>query len=60
MNYLEGLQFASACATLAKMSKDGIPDQKEMAKIWKQQSAVMTVRGAARDEYFSSMDASRI
>lgn len=57
MNYLEGLQFASACAdTIVKthgLSKN------EMVKLFKKQAAVMTVRGSARDEYVETMELSR-
>lgn len=58
MNYLEGMQFASACskvvASKARLTKTA------MSAILRQQAAVMTVRGPARDEYLASMELSRI
>lgn len=58
MNYLEGVQFASLCADLVASGLELTDD--EMNRILEQQAAVMTVRGAVRDEYKASMDMSRL
>jgi len=58
MNYLEGMQFATACANVVLSNK--ALSKKTMADIFKQQAAVMTGRGSARDEYISSMELSRM
>lgn len=58
MNYLEGMQFASACAEI--VTSGGNLGTKEMSAILRQQAAVMTVRGSARDEYLASMELSRL
>mmetsp|Transcript_364 Transcript_364/g.527 ORF Transcript_364/g.527 Transcript_364/m.527 type:complete len:764 (+) Transcript_364:74-2365(+) len=58
MNYLEGVQFASLCADLVASGLELSDD--EMNRILEQQAAVMTVRGAVRDEYKASMDMSRL
>ena len=58
MNYLEGMQFASACADVVTAGNELYA--KEMSEILKKQAAVMTVRGSARDEYISSMELSRL
>lgn len=57
-NYLEGMQFASACADIVMSGSD--LSKKEMATILKQQAAVMTVRGPAREEFTASMGLSRL
>lgn len=58
MNYLEAVQFASACADV--VADTGELSNEKMSSILKQQSAVMTVRGnAPREEYISSMSLSR-
>jgi SpoVK/Ycf46/Vps4 family AAA+-type ATPase len=58
MNYLEGVQFASACASIvASRQPLGLP---EMEAILQKQVAVMTVRGSARNEYMASMELSRL
>ena len=59
MNYLEGVQFASACASIVA-SKNRVLSEKEMAVILKQQAAVMLLRGSAREEYISNMALSRL
>jgi len=59
MNYLEGEQFASACARLVVSKRRPLADN-EMAAILKQQAAVMTVRGSARREYLAMMELSRL
>lgn len=57
-NYLEGLQFASACANVVT-SRSSLTDER-MASILKAQAPVMTVRGQVREEYESSMGLSRL
>jgi len=57
MNYLESLQFASACADL--VASNIKLTEFEMSTILDRQKAVMTVRGSARDEYIASMGLSR-
>lgn len=57
-NYLEGLQYASACADVVAT---GNPlTEERMSAILIAQAAVMTVRGAVREEYLASMDLSRL
>jgi len=57
-NYLEGLQFASACADVVAT---GNPlTEERMSAILKAQAAVMTVRGQVREEYSASMGLSRL
>jgi len=58
MNYLEGLQFATACANLVISGK--VLTKAEMSSILNTQAAVMTVRGSVRDEFIASMDLSRV
>lgn len=60
MNYLEGLQFASACAALVSNHPDFKLDCEQMSTIFDRQAAVMTVRGPARDEYLAAMKLSRV
>ena len=48
MNYLEGLQVASACADIILSKNELIRD--DMYALLKKQAAVITVRGLARDE----------
>jgi len=57
MNFLEGAQFASACADV--VSSNGSISETEMSSLLRKQIAVMTVRGQARDEYIASMGRSR-
>ena len=58
MNYLEAVQFASACCDA--VAAEGELTNEKMSAILKQQAAVMTVRGsAAREEYISTMALSR-
>ena len=58
MNYLEAVQFASACADV--VVAEGALANEKMSAILKQQAAVMTVRGSSpREEYISSMALSR-
>lgn len=49
MNYLEGKRFASSCAEIVA-AKNNL-SKEDMSPLLKKQAAVMTVRGAARDEY---------
>ena len=58
MNYLEGMQFAAACAKI--VAQGGELTEQEMSLILKQQANVMTVRGPVRDEYTESMNLSRL
>lgn len=57
-NYLEGIQFAAACARVVA-NGDTLTAEK-MEDIMKAQAVVMTVRGQVRDEYVSSMNLSRL
>lgn len=57
-NYLEGLQFASACADVVRAGNSLTEDR--MAAILKAQAVVMTVRGQVREEYSASMGLSRL
>ena len=58
MNYLEGLQFAAACA---KIVACGLPlNHDVLSSLMKSQSAVMTLRFSLRDEYKASMNLSRL
>lgn len=58
MNYLEGLQFAAACANIIASGLE--LSYEAMSAILNNQAAVMTTRGAARDDYISSMKMSRL
>eukprot|EP00541_Cyclophora_tenuis_P019642 CAMPEP_0116573724 /NCGR_PEP_ID=MMETSP0397-20121206/18959_1 /TAXON_ID=216820 /ORGANISM="Cyclophora tenuis, Strain ECT3854" /LENGTH=90 /DNA_ID=CAMNT_0004102333 /DNA_START=179 /DNA_END=451 /DNA_ORIENTATION=+ len=58
MNYLEGMQFATACANVVAHGGELTDDI--MAPILKQQASVMTVRGPVRLEYTGSMNLSRL
>ena len=58
MNYLEGNQFAASCANIVASGME--LSMEDMRRIMKQQAAVMTVRGAVREEYVASMDMSRL
>jgi SpoVK/Ycf46/Vps4 family AAA+-type ATPase len=60
MNYLEGMQFASACAELVRKHPERKLETESMASILAQQAAVMTVRGQVREEYLASMKMSRV
>jgi hypothetical protein len=60
MNYLEGMQFATTCANiLANQGEEGLT-QEAMGAIMETQAAVMTARGAVREEYLASMGMSRL
>ena len=56
-NYLEALQFASACADI--VAKGNELTEEAMAAILRSQAVVMTVRGSVREEYVASMGLSR-
>ena len=58
LNYLEGMQFASACASIVASGSE-LTDE-EMARMLKAQAAVMTAKGAVRDEILASMELSRL
>jgi hypothetical protein len=58
MNYLEGLQFAKACASV--LSVQGQLREEELERLLKTQAAVMTVRGQARAEFQASINLSRL
>jgi len=58
MNFLEGAQFASACAELVAARNE--LSESDMAALLAQQAAVMTVRGPAREEYLASMELTRL
>jgi len=58
MNYLEGLQFATACA---KVVASGSPLSHDiLSTLMKSQSAVMTLRFSLRDDYRATMNLSRL
>ena len=57
-NYLEALQYASACADVVAGSNK--LTEETMAAVLKSQAVVMTVRGAVREEYVASMGLSRL
>ncbi|CAJ1951994.1 unnamed protein product [Cylindrotheca closterium] len=60
MNYLEGIQFATTCANIvATQGEEGLTEE-AMSVILDTQAAVMTARGAVREEYLASMDMSRL
>ena len=59
MNYLEGVQFASACANLVLNGGVEMLTDDAMSAILKSQANVMTIRGSVRDEYIASMRLSR-
>ena len=56
-NYLEGLQFATLCASI--LEAEGDLSNEALSSILIAQASVMTVRGSAREEYVSSMELSR-
>lgn len=58
MNYLEGKQFATSVANILASGRE--VDAAELQLILDQQAAVMTCRGAVRDEYKAQMDLSRL
>jgi SpoVK/Ycf46/Vps4 family AAA+-type ATPase len=58
MNYLEGMQFASACANIIASNRK--LSKKEMSSILAEQARVMTVRRSSRTEYIETMGLSRL
>ncbi|CAB9501091.1 metalloprotease FTSH [Seminavis robusta] len=58
MNYLEGMQFASACARIVASRRQLTVE--ELSSIHSQQAAVMTVRRSVRDEFVASMGLTRL
>lgn len=58
MNYLEGKQFADSLAKIAASGQKFKAE--ELHRILEQQAAVMTCRGAVREEYKAQMDLSRL
>ena len=58
MNYLEGVNFASACSKIVAQGHELTRD--EMEAILKSQAVVMTVRGQVREEFLASMDLTRL
>ena len=57
-NYLEGLQFASACADVIATGEPLTNER--MSAIEERMTVVMTVRGPVREEYKASMGLSRL
>ena len=60
MSYLEGLQFAEACVQSLIENDHHLLTNEAMKAILQQQAAVMTVRGATREEFLSSMEFTRL
>ena len=58
MNYLEGKQFAALAANILANGRE--LEEAELGMILEQQAAVMTCRGAVRDEYKAQMGLSRL
>lgn len=58
MNYLEGKQFAALAANILASGRE--LEKPELGMILEQQAAVMTCRGAVRDEYKAQMGLSRL
>jgi len=58
MNYLEGKQFANSVASI--VAKGQPLENEELKRILDQQAAVMTCRGAVREEYKAQMELSRL
>ena len=58
MNYLEGVQFARACANQVRTGE--VLDEEYMSRIFQSQVAVMTIRGPVRAEFEASMGLSRL
>jgi hypothetical protein len=58
MNYLEGKQFANSVATIVASGQS--LETEELQRILDQQAAVMTCRGAVREEYKAQMELSRL
>ena len=60
MSYLEGLQFAEACVQSLIKNDHRLLTNEATKAILQQQAAVMTVRGATREEFLSSMEFTRL
>jgi len=60
MNYLEGMQFAATCANIVSNQDEEDLTEEAMSVILETQAAVMTARGAVREEYLASMGMSRL
>lgn len=60
MNYLEGVQYARACADIVAKSGVAALTPEAMQSVLDAQSAVMTVRGPVREEFTASMNLSRL
>ena len=60
MNYLEDMQFASACGSLVQNHPSKELESNKMLVIFYQKEALMSVRGSAREEYIASMKMSRV
>jgi hypothetical protein len=58
MNYMEGVKFAGACASIVARGSPLTEDQ--MMQLHKSQVTTMTVRGAVREEFDASMGLSRL
>jgi SpoVK/Ycf46/Vps4 family AAA+-type ATPase len=58
MNYLEGMQFSEACASV--LASGAELTFEVMSEILESQAAVMTIRGTVRDEFIASMELSRL
>lgn len=58
MNYLEGKQFANSVASIVASGRS--LEKNELQLILDQQAAVMTCRGAVREEYKAQMELSRL
>jgi hypothetical protein len=58
MNYLEGMQFARACANLVAQGRE--LTEEELSALLQAQAAVLTVRGQVREEFIASMELTRL
>jgi hypothetical protein len=58
MNYLEGLQFAKACANVVAQGRE--LNEEELNALLMAQAAVLTVRGQVREEFIASMELTRL
>ena len=58
MNYLEGLQFAKACANVVAQGRE--LNEEELSALLQSQAAVLTVRGQVREEFIASMELTKL
>lgn len=58
MNYLEGLQFAKACANVLAQGRE--LNEEVLSSLLQSQAAVLTVRGQVREEFIASMELTRL